>query len=284
MARAREGDVIGGTGGLEVLRRPARRPSGLPPVLLVHGAWHGAWCWDRGFMDRLADRGHDVAAVSLRGHGGSEGKEAIAMRSHGIGGYVDDVARAAETFDEDPVVVGHSMGGFVVQRYLSERRRARAGVLMASVPPGGVLPLLMRLLRADPIGVARVHATLSCRPVAGDVERAHRLFFSAGMPRAEVQRHFGLMGDESFTAFLQLLRPRLDPSAVRVPTLVMEAGADAIFTRAEARATAGAYGSSSMCFQGMAHDMMLEAGWERVADALSLWCAPGVESRMPKAA
>ena len=32
-------------------------------ILLVHGAWHGPWCWER-FARRLTDAGHDVRTVA----------------------------------------------------------------------------------------------------------------------------------------------------------------------------------------------------------------------------
>ena len=41
------------------------------PIVLLHGAWHGAWTWDNGFVDRLVDGGFEVLALSLRGHGNS---------------------------------------------------------------------------------------------------------------------------------------------------------------------------------------------------------------------
>ncbi|BDE15432.1 MULTISPECIES: alpha/beta fold hydrolase [Mycobacterium] len=37
--------------------------------LLLHGSWHGAWCWDEHFLGYLADRGYACHALSVRGHG-----------------------------------------------------------------------------------------------------------------------------------------------------------------------------------------------------------------------
>jgi len=68
-------------------------------ILLIHGAWHGPWCWD-GFGARLAERGHDVRTVRLRGH--EQSGERIWHRIHH---YVEDVHRAAERFAEPPVLV-----------------------------------------------------------------------------------------------------------------------------------------------------------------------------------
>jgi alpha-beta hydrolase superfamily lysophospholipase len=54
---------------LEIIRVDAPDPRAT--VVLLHGASHGAWCWQDGFAQRLATRGISTLAASLRGHGGS---------------------------------------------------------------------------------------------------------------------------------------------------------------------------------------------------------------------
>ncbi len=54
-----------------------------------------------------------------------------------IADYLDDVISAAESLEGAPVVVGHSLAGLIVQKYL-ETQAAPAGVLLASVPPRGL--------------------------------------------------------------------------------------------------------------------------------------------------
>ena len=106
---------------LHVLRR---EPLGTPeatPLLFVHGAWHGAWCWEEHFLGWFAERGFRVAALDLRGHGASPARGRFKTRR--LRHYVADVAEVAATFDTPPVVIGHSMGGMVVQKYL-ERHEA----------------------------------------------------------------------------------------------------------------------------------------------------------------
>ncbi|WP_371851154.1 alpha/beta hydrolase [Rhodococcus tukisamuensis] len=63
-------------------RKPVGTPNG-PPILLVHGAWVGAWCWEYGFIDKLTELGWEVYALSLRGHGKSEGRTNSAGRASG---------------------------------------------------------------------------------------------------------------------------------------------------------------------------------------------------------
>src|SRR5882757_2285721 len=102
------------------------------PLLFVHGANHAAWCWDEHFLEFFADKGYRALAVSLRGHGRSPTSKPL--RKCSVADYVDDVASVADTLDTGPVIIGHSMGGFVVQKYL-ESHDAPAGVLLASFPP-----------------------------------------------------------------------------------------------------------------------------------------------------
>ena len=106
---------------LEVLSRRPSAARNAPPILFVHGARHAAWCWDEYFLDYFAANGYAAHAVSLRGHGGSEGQSGLWR--HRIRDYVDDVAAVAAALPAAPIVVGHSMGGFVVQKFLVHRFR-----------------------------------------------------------------------------------------------------------------------------------------------------------------
>lgn len=87
-----------------------RREGDGPPVLLVHGLGSNLRLWD-GVADALADQGHDVVAVDLRGHGGSDGPD---------GGYdlptvAGDLERLVAALGLDrPFVAGQSWGGNVV--------------------------------------------------------------------------------------------------------------------------------------------------------------------------
>ena len=63
------------------------------------------------------------------------------------------------------------------------------------------------------------------------------------------------------------------PERVTTPMLVLGAEEDAIFRPHEVRATAAAYHTEAIMFPGMAHDMMLEPGWQAVADTIIAWRA-----------
>lgn len=93
-------------GGCEVAYR-TWGPQGAPVTVLVHGgAAHGGW-WDHVAPHLAGDR--RVVAVDLSGHGDSGWRDAYAL-----GTWADEVeAVAAAEGDPEPVVLGHSMGGFV---------------------------------------------------------------------------------------------------------------------------------------------------------------------------
>jgi pimeloyl-ACP methyl ester carboxylesterase len=80
--------------------------------VLVHGAAHGAWCWEE-VARRLRAEGHRVVALDLPGHG----RRAAEVRRAGIAAYGEAVAQhmAAEGVSRG-VVVGHSMGGIVISK------------------------------------------------------------------------------------------------------------------------------------------------------------------------
>lgn len=65
------------------------------PILFVHGAWHGAWCWEN-FLPYFAQHGYAAHALSLRGHGASAGRDKIRWHS-AAHDYVADVAQIVQT-------------------------------------------------------------------------------------------------------------------------------------------------------------------------------------------
>jgi pimeloyl-ACP methyl ester carboxylesterase len=233
-------------------------------ILLVHGAWHGPWCWDA-FADRLAGRGHQVHAVRLRGHDHPPGR--IWHRVHH---YVDDVRQAAAAFPEPPVLVGHSLGGLVVQRYL-ERHPAQGAVLMASVPPTGMLLPAARLAVRHPVILLQTTLTLRLRPLVATPALVRELFFTSDTPQALVDDTDARLQDESYLAFLDTVMVWARPRRVRVPVLVLGAERDSFFTAGEVHRTARAYRTRAEIVPGIGHNMMLDDGWEKVADRVDAW-------------
>ncbi len=82
-------------------------PTTAPIVVLVHGAWHGAWCWAT-LQGALDGRGVPSLAVDLPGHGAST------LPPADLVDHAAHVAALVERLDRPVVLVGHSYGGAVV--------------------------------------------------------------------------------------------------------------------------------------------------------------------------
>ena len=91
-----------------IIRQPANRIH-QTPILLQHGAWHGAWCWEY-WLDHFASLGYETHAISLPGHGTSSCHKGH-INFYTLGDYVDTLASEVGQISPAPVVVGHSMGG-----------------------------------------------------------------------------------------------------------------------------------------------------------------------------
>jgi len=255
---------------LELIVRDPESPARRPVLLFVHGFWHAAWCWDEFFMPFFACNGFACRALSLRGHGGSPSRERLRWVS--MRDYVDDLAEIASRLPEPPVLVGHSGGGFVVQKYLEEHDAAGA-VLLASMPPTGALPTVLNVAKHHPGAFMRAVGSLSLAPIVATTELARAQFFSASMPEEQVRDYQRRLQDDSFRAFLDLIA--LDLVRVqrvrRAPMLVLGAAGDALLSPRRVRRTAETYIAEVHVFPGMAHDMMLDAEWQAVAERVLTW-------------
>lgn len=103
--------------------------------LLIHGAWHGGWCWDR-VVPLLEAAGHGTFAPTLSG---LEEERTEPVDGIGMGTHVEDVLRAASGLSSDRLIlVGHSYGGFPMTG-AADRLRERVALyvyLDAGVPDG----------------------------------------------------------------------------------------------------------------------------------------------------
>ena len=145
-------------------------------------------------------------------------------------------------------------------------------MLLAPVPPGGAWPATLRTFRRLPVPFLAVNLTLRLYPLVATPERARLLLFSDALPEAELHAYHARLQDESYRAYLDILGLDLpDPARVTQPVLVLGGGRDAIFAPREVTATARAYRTEPVLFPGMAHDMMLEPGWEAVAARVLSW-------------
>lgn len=136
--------------------------------VLVHGAWHGGWCW-RDVRAILRDNGHDVHTPTLTGLG---------ERSHLMSPEIDmnthilDVVNLIEWEElDDVILVGHSYGGNVITGVADRiKNRLRHVVYLdAFLPEDGDSPAssMMKILNSD-VTEAEIEANIAARRAAAD--------------------------------------------------------------------------------------------------------------------
>jgi pimeloyl-ACP methyl ester carboxylesterase len=239
------------------------------PLLFVHGAWHAAWCWDENFLSFFAEKGYRALAVSLRGHGNSPADKPL--RSCSVADFVEDITVVADSLPTPPVVIGHSMGGLFVQKYL-ESHDCPAGVLMTSMPPQGNRGSALRWMRQHPWHFTKMVATGKALPYINTPQLARERFFSPQTPEAQVVGYAARLQEDSARLGIDCLVLSLPrPERVTTPLLVLGADEDGAHTREEVIATARAYRTEAEFFPDMGHDMMLEPGWAAVAERIDTW-------------
>lgn len=203
---------------LEVIDKGSCTKAHPGALLFVHGVGHGAWCWDEHFLDFFADRGYRALAVSLRGHGNSPSSKPL--RSCSLADYVDDVGSVADGLPARPVVIGHSMGGFVVQKYL-EIHSAPAGVLMASFPARGSIGPGLHKIKLHPWLMVKTALTGKVLHTLNTPELAREALFSTQTPELDVVRCLERLQEESPKALSETMFRRARPELIDVPVLVL---------------------------------------------------------------
>ncbi|MBF0175345.1 MAG: alpha/beta fold hydrolase [Magnetococcales bacterium] len=250
-------------------------PTGHPRpynLLFVHGMCVGAWVWSPHFLPCFAEWGYPAHALSLRGHGRSPGAERIGWYT--LADYADDIETALRQLPGPTILVGHSLGGAVVQEYMRNSGHKVAGmVLMASVPPYGLTPAVWRMFFENPA----LWWELAVLMFAG-ARRVHQRtvregLFSPGFPDQDFRHFVQEAGNESWVVGMELMgwRP-FAPLPNSLPNvLVLGAANDRFVPVSEVKLTASWYGTEAIILPNTAHAIMLEPRWQQAAQAMLTW-------------
>ena len=254
--------------GIEVFSCLPGRKNGKPPLLFGHGAFAGGWMWTETIMPTLARAGYPCYALSLRGHGGSAGREEINW--HSVADYVDDVKAVVDWLAASPVLIGHSMGGFIVQKYL-EHRPAAGAALICSVPPQGLIASQFHLLFSKPHLFLELNRILSGEYT--DTDTLREALFAGEVDEAMLGAWLTRMQNESQRAILDMTMFNLPNlfAMHRPPMLILGAEEDVLVPACLVQTTAHTYGQKAHIFRHMGHAVTHEKEWPLVAAALQDW-------------
>lgn len=222
-------------------------------------------------MPDLAAYGYDTYALSLRYHESWRGY----MVFHGsrIRDYVADVAAAVAQLPSPPILIGHSMGGYIIMKYLEQYHNIPAAVLLSSIPVNGFWRGFWRTIRM--FWWEHTLSTLTLRRNLFQVsaQQFDRYCFMEPMQADRLEVYHNRLHLESFFTLWDMIIGDLPrPSqAARVPMLVLGGAHDVIFDGSELRATAAAYKADLEIFPDLAHDIIREEGHDRTAARIVEW-------------
>lgn len=249
-----------------IIRQPAKREH-QTPLLFLHGAWHGAWCW-QSWMDYFPSLGYETHAISLPGHGNSSMHKRH-INFYAFKDYVSALCDQIKTIVPKPVVIGHSLGGAVLQKYL-ENHSIPGAVLLSTLPSHGILPMCLRLLQRHPLPILSGILKLNFYEWVKTPELAQELFLNKDTQINITSFQKQLVGESARVA-VRLLFPFAKVNPNKSPMLCISGDKDAIFTMKDEDRTAKRYNSKNLIIENQAHDLMMESAWKQVADVIDNW-------------
>ena len=168
-------------------------------IVLVHGAWHGAWCWER-LTPLLEAGGHNVVAPDLPGMGA----DTTALADVTLEGWARFIAEIATRQAEPVVLVGHSRAGVVISQaaeYVPDRIAGLVYLAAFLVPNGQSMRSTMLRVSRDPARLPDMVLSddgLSTRLVPGAIERT----FYSTTDREGIARAAALSGPEPVASIM----------------------------------------------------------------------------------
>lgn len=257
---------------LELLENnPKSIDNNKPSILLVHGMWGGAWCWEPYFLPYLEELGYKTYAVSLSNHGNSPNRKIFNLLR--INDYVNDLKETIDRIGGSPILVGHSMGGFVVQKYL-ENHKATGAILLAPVPPFGVWGGTINVLKKFPLAFLKGNVLLNLIHIVNSPERFKHILGSDNVEDKDIEEGLEKICSESMLAYIDMLGMNLvKPKKIDSPLLAIRGSADYAVPEKVFNKTCEQYGIPPVTFEGMGHNLMIEPAYKMVVDKMVEWVA-----------
>ncbi|MFE4517870.1 alpha/beta hydrolase [Kitasatospora sp. NPDC056783] len=251
------------------------------PVVLIHGAWFHRSSWE-GWAERFTAHGYAVSVPGWPGEAATAGRvrhDPGPLRDLGLAALTAHYETVVRSFDDPPVLIGHSAGGLIAQHLLGADL-GRAAVALAPLPAGPAPRPGFERPSAGPAGHPGFEALSPARfrhVVANAVgeEEAARLFDRYAVPAPlRLLADLGLDRPGAGTAAAVV-----DPAdAGRGPLLLVSGQEDRIVPDAVTRSVYKLYGDSRAVtdlkqFVDRGHSLVFDSGWRAVADHVLGWLA-----------
>lgn len=238
------------------------------PIVFVHGMWHDHRCWDE-FIPHFTEAGYVCHSFNLTKHG--IGKNPKGIRWVGLKQYVSDLREVIGRLEHTPIVIGHSMGGFIIQKYL-EKYELDKVVLIASVPHTGSFKATVLFAKKYPLQFLKINLTMSMISMITNKERYKFIFHSDDIEDDKLDEFYDQTGNESFRAYLDTLifkLPKIKPNNCK--KLVISGGADNSISPQQLESTAEKLGADYLKYPNMPHSPIQDKNNGKVAEDIISW-------------
>jgi pimeloyl-ACP methyl ester carboxylesterase len=252
---------------IEVISRGDTANIARPSLLFIHGGFHAAWCWDEFLLPWFATKGWHANALSLRGHGASDGREG--MSRWVLADYVDDVGRVVDQLARPVVLIGHSVGGVIAQRCWDRHAAVAGMVLYACSPLRPDAGVVWRLFRQRPVSFI---AGQVFGNAAAQLRACEPFLFSPAFDPQSVKSYVSRLCPEAPRAMAEVFAraPQRRARGDMRPALVVAGQDDWSIPIESQQSLASAFGAELKVCPG-AHDLMLDPQWELNARVMDEW-------------
>ncbi len=246
-------------------------------IFMIHGMWGGSWCWDN-FKKYFEEMGYKCIVPILRYHNVSPlEKPDPRLGTVSLRDYADDLEKEIKNLSEEPIIMGHSMGGLLAQ-ILASRGLGKMIVLLTPAPPAGINALKISVIRSFlssflKIGFWKrpmkqtfseaVYSMMHLLPLEEQKKAYNKFVYESGRAACEI----------GFWFFDRHKSASVDESKIKCPMLVIAGKLDRITPASVVKKIAEKYKTVSTYkeFDNHTHWVIGEEKWEDVARYVSEW-------------
>lgn len=253
------------------------------PLVMIHGMWCSAAHLNR-LRDLMTPRGYDCRVPTLPGHepGPNQAQEVAGKSLTDYLTFLEDYIRA-QNFSRPPILMGHSMGGWLAQA-LAARIKPLAIVLLTPAAPAGI-----NILRPSNLTLFGPHFArwgFTRKAYKPSANLARRYLYN-GLPSAEQERLYKTMVHESGRTPFELgmwwadggRAAAIDTRQVKCPVYVVSCGTDGTVPAAVVKKVAGLYPQAShRIYPTRSHWVIDDEDTEDMAHEICGWLRP-IEQR-----
>ena len=246
-------------------------------IVFIHGMYMNSLCWGQ-WVDRFHVKGYNCITPAWPGR---DKPVDVLRKDHPdpelgrltLTNVVDHLAGTIGKLNEKPILIGHSMGGLVVQ-LLIQKGLASAGVAISSAPPMGVFTTSWPFLKSNWPHITPFASQGSS--IQMTFERFQYTFVNA-MPLVDQQAAFQkFVVPESRRVPRESLTAKIDFKKQHPPLLFVAGSSDNLIPASLNKTNFNKYKQSASItdykeFEGRTHFIVGQKGWEEVADYVLSW-------------